>query len=133
MRHINKVIIHCSATPEGRAISVDTIRQWHIKRGWSDIGYHYVILINGTIQEGRPVERAGAHCKGHNANSIGVCFEGGKLSNGDKWMCPLLPQMQSYTKLKNYLFAIYGDLKVSGHYEYSSKTCPNFNIDLLEQ
>ena len=77
MRHINKVIIHCSATPEGRDISLDTIRQWHIKRGWSDIGYHYVILINGTIQEGRPVERAGAHCKGHNANSIGVCYVGG--------------------------------------------------------
>jgi len=44
MRHLNKVIIHCSATPEGRDVSLDTIRQWHIKRGWSDIGYHYVIL-----------------------------------------------------------------------------------------
>ena len=63
MRKINKIILHCSATPSGRAVSVDTIRRWHKKRGWSDIGYHYVIQLNGDINEGRPVERMGGSRK----------------------------------------------------------------------
>ncbi len=64
MRDINKIILHCSATPEGRDVSVDTIRKWHLDRGWSDIGYHYVVGLNGVISEGRPVERHGAHVRG---------------------------------------------------------------------
>ena len=64
MRDINKIIIHCTATPEGRDVSVDTIRQWHLDRGWSDIGYHYIIDLEGNLHEGRPVERQGAHVRG---------------------------------------------------------------------
>ena len=132
-RRINEIILHCADTKITQSFSIKDIRKWHVEeRGWSDVGYHYYIRLNGKREIGRHIEKSGAHAKNHNSNSIGVCFEGGKLSNGDKWTCPLLPQMQSYTKLKDYLFAIYGDLKVSGHYEYSSKTCPNFNIDLLE-
>ena len=64
MRDINRIMLHCSATVEGKDYSVDTIRKWHVDgRGWSDIGYHYVIQLDGTISQGRPITRAGAHIK----------------------------------------------------------------------
>lgn len=75
MRTINQIIIHCSATPEGRDDSAADINRWNKDHG--GIGYHYVIRLNGTIERGRPVEQIGAHCKGHNATSIGVCYIGG--------------------------------------------------------
>ena len=78
MREINRIILHCSATPEGEHISTETIRDWHVnKRGWSDIGYHFVVLLDGTIEAGRPLDRVGAHTKGHNEDSIGICIVGG--------------------------------------------------------
>ena len=74
MRHINEIIIHCSATPEGRDYTVADIDRWHKARGWRGIGYHYVIYRDGSVHAGRPVEQIGAHCTGHNANSIGICY-----------------------------------------------------------
>ena len=83
MRQINKIIVHCSATREGQDVSVDTIRKWHVEgRGWSDIGYHFYIDINGKIHKGRDIARMGAHCKGQNRNSIGVCYCGGVEADG---------------------------------------------------
>jgi N-acetylmuramoyl-L-alanine amidase len=84
MRNIEKIIVHCAATREGQHIKTDTIRNWHLKRGWSDIGYHYVIELDGTIGIGRPIERSGAHTKGLNSNSIGVCYVGGVETDGKK-------------------------------------------------
>ena len=77
MREINKVIVHCTATPENRVVTVEDVRQWHKARGWSDIGYHIMIYLDGTVHEGRPIERSGAHCKGQNKNSIGIAYVGG--------------------------------------------------------
>ena len=82
MRAIHKIIIHCTATREGDDISVDTIRRWHLARGWSDVGYHYVIDIKGNINAGRPIELMGAHCKGQNKYSIGVAYVGGVEADG---------------------------------------------------
>ena len=76
MRKINKHIIHCSDTPDDRHVTVDDIRAWHIKRGWNDIGYHYIINRDGSLALGRPVEKIGAHCKGNNGDSIGTCLIG---------------------------------------------------------
>ena len=73
-RSINEIIIHCTATPEGRECSVDEIRQWHKARGFTDIGYHYVIHLDGRVENGRDVDIAGAHCTGHNTHSIGVVY-----------------------------------------------------------
>ena len=82
MRKIDKIILHCAATPEGRDVKTETIKSWHVKgNGWSDIGYHFVIELDGTIRNGRPVERIGAHTKGHNATSIGICYVGGVDKN----------------------------------------------------
>ena len=55
MRRIDKIILHCSATQEGKNIKTETIRKWHLKRGWRDIGYHFVVLLDGTVEEGRPM------------------------------------------------------------------------------
>lgn len=76
-RIIKEIIVHCSATPEGKDFTVSDIKRWHLERGFSDIGYHYVIYRDGSINEGRSESIAGAHCTGHNTISIGVCYIGG--------------------------------------------------------
>ena len=73
MRTINEIIVHCTATPEGKDYTVDDITRWHKERGSKTIGYHYVVYRDGSVHEGRPLAEVGAHCKGHNAHSIGVC------------------------------------------------------------
>jgi N-acetylmuramoyl-L-alanine amidase len=78
MRDLKRIILHCTATPEGKHFDVDTIRRWHVKdRGWKDIGYHYVIYLDGSVHEGRPVDQVGAHTSGHNKDSIGIVYVGG--------------------------------------------------------
>lgn len=77
MRSINQIIVHCSATKPGMDIGVLEIRRWHKDRGFSDIGYHFVIRRSGRIENGRPAKKPGAHAKGHNADSIGICLVGG--------------------------------------------------------
>jgi len=77
-RKINKIILHCTATPEFREVTVQDLRDWHVKgNGWSDIGYHYFIDLQGVVHKCRPIERIGAHTKGHNKDSIGVAYAGG--------------------------------------------------------
>ena len=78
MRNIDRIVVHCSATPTKMDIGANTIRGWHVlERGWSDIGYHYVITRDGKVQNGRPLERSGAHSRGYNKHSIGICYVGG--------------------------------------------------------
>ena len=77
MREINKIVIHCSATPPDMYVDKAMIDRWHKERGWSGCGYHYVIKRDGQIELGRPIEKIGAHVKGHNKTSIGICYCGG--------------------------------------------------------
>ena len=80
---VKEIIIHCSATREGDdSINAEVIDRWHKERGWKGIGYHYVVLMDGTIETGRMVDQCGAHTKGHNCESIGVCYIGGVESDG---------------------------------------------------
>lgn len=127
-RKINKIIIHCSATPEGRDVKTETIRAWHLKRGWSDIGYHYVIELDGSICEGRPIERTGAHCKGHNTGSIGICYVGGV----DQDMQPKDTRTEEQkAAMHSLLFDLtdnFPKATIHGHNEFSSKACPSFNV-----
>ncbi len=135
MRKINKIIIHCSATQEGKDISVDTIRKWHVEgRGWSDIGYHYIISLDGLTEVGRPIERSGAHTKGENKDSIGVCYIGGvEAERGDngKWIAKDTrtdEQKRSLLNLLTTLKSIYGDdVTIHGHREFAAKSCPCFD------
>lgn len=74
---IDYIVVHCSATKPSQDIGVAEIREWHLQRGWSDIGYHLVIRRNGERENGRPMDQPGAHAKGYNFRSLGVCMVGG--------------------------------------------------------
>lgn len=129
MRNIEKIIIHCSATPEGRDVNVETIKSWHVKgRGWSDIGYHYVIELNGMIKFGRPLEKSGAHTKGHNATSIGICYVGGIDKDKKPKDTRTEQQKESLIQLIDILLNDYPDATIHGHNEFSAKACPSFNV-----
>ena len=132
MRLINEIIIHCSDTRTNKYFSIDTIRGWHLSRGFSDVGYHYYIQLDGTVWNGRPIEITGAHCKGRNKSTIGVCFEGGLNPDGSKWDSPTEEQIINYKALEDDLFEEFGTLEVNPHSKYSSKSCPNFDIEILK-
>ena len=129
MRKIDKIILHCAATPEGRDISMETIKSWHVKgNGWSDIGYHYVIELDGTIKEGRPMHRSGAHTKGHNTGSIGVCYVGGMDKNKNAKDTRTDAQRTAMDELIADLMKEYKGASVHGHNEFSAKACPSFDV-----
>ncbi len=129
-RKINKIIIHCSATREGQHIDVDTIRDWHVNgRGWSDIGYHYVIYLDGTVHPGRPVERSGAHTKGQNSNSIGICYIGGLGSSMEAKDTRTPEQKESLLLLLKTLKKMHPEATIHGHNEFAAKSCPCFNAN----
>ena len=129
-RTIKELIVHCSATPEGKDYSVDTIRQWHLQRGFSDIGYHYVIYRDGSIHIGRDESIIGAHCTGHNTNSIGVCYIGGCASDGKTPKdTRTLQQKESLLSLLKTLKVKYPNAKIYPHYKFAAKACPSFNAE----
>ncbi|HHZ81284.1 MAG TPA: hypothetical protein EYO58_06105 [Flavobacteriales bacterium] len=134
MRSLSRIILHCSATPEGRDVSVETIRQWHTDpppqgNGWSDIGYHYVISLDGKISIGRPVGTQGAHVSGENENSIGVCYIGGLDSAHNPKDTMTVSQEIAFVELVKSFRCIFGELSIHGHNEYSSKACPSFSVE----
>ena len=129
MRPLDKIILHCSATREGQHITVETMRQWHLKRGWKDIGYHYVIYIDGSVHKGRPIEQVGAHTSGQNTGSIGICYVGGVEKDG-KTPKDTLNELQE-TAMVNLIKALreqYGDMTLHGHNEFAAKACPSFKV-----
>jgi len=129
MRTIDKIIIHCSATPEGRDISTETIRSWHVKgNGWSDIGYHFVIELDGAVKNGRALHKMGAHTRGENAHSIGVCYVGGIDKNKNAKDTRTDAQKDSLNKLISALMLDHSEASVHGHNEFSAKACPSFDV-----
>lgn len=129
-RDIDKIIIHCTATPEGREVDVEDVRSWHRNRGWSDIGYHYLIKLDGTVQVGRPLARIGAHAKGQNTGSIGIAYVGGLTKGGKKAKdTRTAAQKQSMAILVWTLNDLLGgELTVHGHREFANKACPSFDV-----
>ena len=129
MRAINKIIIHCSATPEGRDYTVADIDRWHKQRGWNGIGYHYVIYRDGSVRTGRPVEQIGAHCTGHNSNSIGICYIGGLAADNKTPKDTRTPaQIKALRDLVGKLKKKYPGTHVHGHNEFANKACPCFDV-----
>lgn len=124
-RVIDELIVHCSASPDYLDIGVNEIRSWHLARGFSDIGYHYVIRRNGEIERGRPEEIIGAHAQGANSRSLGICWV------GENQISP--EQEKSLIGLLNLLRGKHSIPieKVKGHCEAvkTDKTCPNLNMD----
>lgn len=130
MRVIDKIIIHCSATPERKHFTTEDINNWHIQRGFKNIGYHYVIYLDGSIHKGRPEEEIGAHCTGANTTSIGICYIGGidALTRKPK-DTRTDAQKESLVKLVNELKNKYPSATVLGHNELSNKDCPCFDVE----
>jgi N-acetylmuramoyl-L-alanine amidase len=128
MRSINEIIVHCSATPEGKDFTVADIDRWHRARGFACIGYHFVIYRDGTVHDGRALARAGAHCVNHNAHSIGVCYIGGVAKDGRT------PKDTRTIEQKDALVLLLGKLKrqfptarIRGHRDFAAKACPSFD------
>lgn len=133
-RTITEIIVHCSATPEGKDFTVEDIRRWHTMpvvkggRGWSDIGYHYVIYRNGHVEPGRNVDIAGAHCVNHNAHSIGVCYIGGVDTDGKTPKdTRTLAQKAALLSLLTDLRTLYPNARIYGHRNFAAKACPSFD------
>lgn len=127
-RNINEIIVHCSATAEGKDFTTAQIRQWHLARGFSDIGYHWVIYRDGSVHPGRDESKIGAHCTGHNSYSIGICYIGGCASDGKTPKDTRTDaQKTALVKLLKELKAKYPKATIHGHREYADKACPSFD------
>jgi N-acetylmuramoyl-L-alanine amidase len=128
-RDINKLIIHCSDTYARMDIGAQEIKSWHQQRGWSTIGYHYVIRKDGSIEEGRNIDIPGAHCYGYNKNSIGICYVGGRSDNDKPTDDRTEAQKKTLAALCINLQAEHPNATIHGHREFSNtKSCPNFDV-----
>lgn len=135
-RPVSRLVVHCAATQIGEDDHVDAaeIRRWHLAKGWSDIGYHYVIKRDGTVEIGRPIDQVGAHVRGHNTGSIGICLIGGYNADG----LPSGPidglytdaQMTALDKLLRDLRGYWPHARVMGHRDHpgTNKACPVFSV-----
>lgn len=131
MRKITHIVIHCTATPAGREVSVKEIDRWHRARGFAKIGYHFIVHLDGSISTGRKLEEPGAHVAGHNATTIGISYVGGVDANDVNKAIDTRTQAQ-----KDALFRLVSDLKkqfpsaeVLGHRDFPgvAKACPSFD------
>lgn len=127
MRSINELIWHCTATPEGREVSVKEIDTWHRARGWSGIGYHKVVHLNGSVENGRPISAIGAHVEGHNTGTIGFVYVGGTTKDGTAKDTRTTDQKSAMLALTKNAISEFKLRKVTGHREYAAKACPCFD------
>jgi N-acetylmuramoyl-L-alanine amidase len=130
-RPIDEIVWHCAATAEGKDYTVADIRAWHKLRGFSDIGYHYVVYRDGRIMLGRPVGQQGAHCadQGKNRGTIGCSYVGGVAADGKTPKDTRTPaQRASMLWLTQQLIGRHGITRVTGHNQYAAKACPSFDV-----
>ena len=129
MRSINLIVVHCSATRANRALTTEELETIHRRRGFRGIGYHYYIRWDGTVVNTRPLELVGAHAKGHNAHSIGLCYEGGLDCNG-KPADTRTPEQRSALRLLVYqLLKRFRNSYVCGHRDLSPDLNRNGEIE----
>lgn len=135
-RHVDYIVVHCTATPEGQARTVEEIRAEHIRQGWSDIGYHYVVDLEGEAHLGRDADIAGAHVSDHNSNSIGVVYVGGLENDPSKKYSQLKAKDTRTDRQKAALISLLIDLRklypyatILGHRDFQGvrKDCPSFD------
>lgn len=142
-RSIDAIVIHCAATPEGRPVSLAQITAMHKARGFRTVGYHYVILLDGTVAKGRPEAEVGAHVEGHNAHSIGVCYIGGLAADAKTPKDTRTDaQRAALADLVKDMHARYPKARICGHRDFSPdlnkdgviqprewmKACPSFDV-----
>jgi N-acetyl-anhydromuramyl-L-alanine amidase AmpD len=123
------IVVHCAATKATMDIGVREIRQWHVQQGWLDVGYHFVIRRNGTVEDGRPHDVIGSHVKDYNARSLGICLVGGIDAKGAPSNNFTPEQMNSLSLLLRAQKRTYPDAKIVGHTDLDSgKACPSFKV-----
>jgi len=125
------IAVHCSATSEKMNIGKEDIDRWHRAKGWFGIGYHYVIRRDGTVEEGRPHDVAGAHVQGYNSQSVGICMVGGVNSSDTKAANNFTPeQFESLKDVLKTLKGFYPEAKIQGHRDFPDvhKDCPSFDV-----
>ena len=128
MRTVDKIIIHCTATPEGRPVTIADVDKWHKERGFAGIGYHYLIGLNGEIWKGRDEWEIGAHTLGENQRSIGIAYVGGMTKDMKKAKDTRTElQKKSMLKLIKELKTKYHNVEVYGHRDFAKKDCPSFD------
>lgn len=127
MRRIDLIIVHCTATPAGRDVTAADVDRWHRQRGFRSIGYHYLVRLDGRVEQGRSDAEVGAHCSGRNANSIGVCYAGGCDSRMNPVDTRTPEQCRALRELLAELKARYPDAKICGHRDFAAKACPSFD------
>lgn len=125
----NFIVIHCAATSPSMDIGAKEIDRWHRQRGWLGIGYHFVIRRNGTVEEGRHIDKAGAHATNYNNKSVGVCLVGGVKEDKKTPEANFTnEQYKSLVALLKQLKEKYPSAKIIGHNEIAAKACPSFNV-----
>lgn len=138
----NVIVIHCSATKVEADIGAKEIREMHLDRGWQDIGYHFVIRRNGTVETGENLNSLGAHVKGYNSISVGVCLVGGLSPTGASINNYSMQQRASLIKILKFLKELYPEAEIVGHRDLSPdldgdgeisawefmKDCPCFDV-----
>ena len=134
-RGIKRIVVHCAATPEGKDFDVDDVRRWHTAprpqgQGWSRIGYHFIIKLDGTIQRGLAEERTGIHVRGRNTGSIAVCYIGGVDARMKAKDTRTPDQKEAMERLVKQLVAAYPAAEVLGHRDHLGvrKACPSFDV-----
>ena len=131
---IKRIIVHSSATRAGMDVGRDEIHQWHKERGFVAVGYHFVIRRDGSIEKGRDITCVGAHAKGHNLDSIGICMVGGLSENRGPEDNFTDAQFKSLLSLIDWLQAFILEVPVGeddvvlGHRQVSATLCPSFDV-----
>ena len=127
-RNIDLIVVHCADTYLRMDIGFKEINQWHLDKGWSGCGYHFIVRLDGTIETARNIDKSGAHCKDYNRNSIGVCYVGGKGDNGKPEDTRTNAQKKTLSALIISLQASHPEAIIKGHNELSNKACPSYDV-----
>lgn len=129
MRRIDYIVVHSSASPEGREDTAEDVTRWHLARRFKDIGYHYVIELDGIVFQGRPLPKQGAHVRGHNTHTIGICYIGGTDNTHQRNPkdTRTLDQMKSLEHLLTDLKTMFPDAEIVGHGNLAATSCPSFD------
>ena len=129
-KETSAIVVHCSATRINQDITAEDIKRWHMmERGFFDIGYHFVIERDGKLIAGRPVDEWGAHVKGHNHDTVGVCLIGGLDQHNQPENNFTAAQFQQLRFVLAGLHALYPNAEVKGHHYFNSdKDCPCFDL-----
>lgn len=128
---VKYLIVHCTATAEGKDFRAADVDRWHRAQGWDGIGYHYLVDLDGTIETGRPEHKPGAHCAGLNSISLGICYVGGLAADGKTPKdTRTTAQVAALRALLVRLKKKYPTARIVSHHHFNKhKACPSFDAD----